>query len=189
MAAITVDCHDLALRGLKDPYTGEVMTFKMVLGNGAPRVYSDNAFSPTAEYDSSEKAFLAIHTRDGMAGAIADHEPVLCPYSGVPMRLVASEGSYRWVGGFDPTLPIYEAPDFINRVRQRNGELVGEPRHSVGFARVSEANVDIPTDVNVDGVQLTADSEDAIRKIVDGPAKVKKTVVAVNGRKKQKAQQ
>lgn len=184
MATVIIDCKDNALRGIKDPYTGEKLEFKLALGGGAPRIFSSNAASPSSLYDTPQAAYRFAHTRDGVQGAVGDHEPVRCPYTGAPMIMEGSDGLYSWSGGFDPTVPTTDIAKYIDNVRTRNGVLVGEPRQPAPVASVTEAGSDVvPSDVDVSGISLTKEVEDAVRGIVDGP-KAKKTVVGVNGRKK-----
>lgn len=186
MATVIIDCKDNALRGVRDPYSNEVLEFKLALGGGAPRIFSSNAVSPTTPRETSQEAYILAHTRAGVQGALGDHEAVRCPYTGKPMMLVGSEGAYRWLGGFDPTTPTTDIPAYINLVRTRDGVLQGEERSAAPFTQVVEQGSDVvPSDVDVSGLSLTKDTEDTVRAIVDGPAP-KKTVVAVNGRKKKK---
>lgn len=167
---VIIDCQDLALRGLKDPYTGKPQTFKMVLsGSGEPRVFSPDAFSPTQTFATSQEAFLALHMRDGMAGAVGDREPVVCAYTGEPLFLTSSDDGYYWSGGFDPTLPIYNATDFINKVRMRKGVLEGDERAKAPDAFVSEGGVvEMPEAVHLGPTDISRETEDTLRKIVDG---------------------
>lgn len=183
MPTVIIDCHDLALRGLRDPYSNEVLEFKMVLGNGKPRLFSPNATSPTLPQETSVAAYRVVHTRGGIDGALGDREIVRCPYTGEVMRPANDESGYYWIGGFDPTIPVLTATEFINKIRMRDGKLDGEPRKDPPFASVVEAGSDVvPVDVKVGELELTKDVEDTVRDIVDGP-KPKKTVVGVNGRK------
>lgn len=184
MATVIIDCRDNALRGLRDPYTGEPLEFKLALGGGAPRIFSSNAASPANLFDTPQAAYQFAHTRDGVQGALGDHEPVRCPYTGAPMVMEGSDGLYSWSGGFDPTVPTTDIPKYIDTIRMRNGVLEGAPRQPAPVATVIESGSDVvPSDVDVSGISLSTEVEDAIRGIVDGP-KPKKTVVGVNGRKK-----
>lgn len=179
MSVLTIDCHDNALRGLKDPYTGVEQTFKMILGRGQPRVFSPNAFSPRTRYAKSQDAFLAIHARGGIVGALGDREVVRCPYTGEVMRMVNDGDGFFWDGGFDPTLPIYTAEVFMNLIRMRDGKLSEDRRVKPPRTTVTENNVDIPTDVDVNVKGPDENTEDLIRKLVDGPSKTKPTTVTM----------
>lgn len=181
-----IDCFDPALRHVKDPYTGKEMKFKLMLRDGLhPLLFAPDAFSPGQIFDSAQKAFDALHRRDGMYGALGPRDAVVCPYTGKPMQLMPVEGlGYRWEGGFDPTVPLYSASEFIDLVRTRNGKLEGKPRHPVPSSQVAEHGTDITaTDVDVAVNEPGVAAEETVREIVDGPAP-KKTVVAVDGRRK-----
>ena len=182
MATMIIDCFDNRLRGVKDPYTGKEMTFKMAIGNGKPRLFSDNAYSPSTPVKSSVTAYHNAHTRDGIVGALPDAAPVTCPYTGEVMRLESSDEGYYWSGGFDPTLPLFTADRFIEQVLQRAG--TGPTIPPIPETNVLEKNIDIPTDVNIETPSLGNEVEDAVRDIIDG--KKTKKVVAVNGRKRAK---
>ena len=182
MPTMIIDCFDNRLRGVKDPYTGKEMTFKMTIGMGTPRVFSDNAYSPTTPVKSSVTAYHNAHTRDGIVGALPDSVPVTCPYTGEVMHLKSSDEGYYWEGGFDPTLPLFTSDRFIEQVLKRAGK--GPTVQPAPEAQVLEKNTDIPTDVDVSTPSLGTDVEDTIRDIIDG--KRTRKSVAVNGRKRAK---
>lgn len=182
--AITIDCFDLALRGLKDPYTGVELTFKLILsGGGAPRMFSPNAYSISTVYPTSEECLRKATARNGIEGVIELGASLKCPYTGAPLLITGNkEVGYHLLGGFDPTIPLFEAPDFIEKVTSVDG-VSAHPKRTIPYAKViSRDESEAPEIETPDALDISQDSLDVIKAIVDGP-KSKKTV-AVNGRKK-----
>lgn len=186
---LIIECHDPTVRGIKDPYTGKELEFYLSLTGGlAPKMFAKNAYSISTRYPTSQEALRKATSRQGVEGAVNLGADLVCPYLGTPLRLTGdAETGYYLVGGFDPTIPIFDAPTFLERVTSVGG-VSTHPKRTIPYAKVvNRDESEAPEIAAPEAQDITQDSLDVIKSLVDGPAKTKKTSVAVNGRKKKAA--
>lgn len=121
--ATRVKCTGAAYRGLMNRYTGKPVTVEMIVSPGSvpmfhawPRTYSTADVFPTFE-----DARRMWDREDGVFGTKGKAAPLVCAYSGEPLRPVRlADGRWTFDGGFDPNM-LHTREEFLGYMRMRDG--------------------------------------------------------------------
>lgn len=119
--AMTTKVTSDLFKGLRNPYTGEVMEVIMTVNPGREPVFSSpGTYSTGDSFDTSEECIAAWNRRDGVSG-LKTGMPIVCAYTKEPLRLVQGfGGKWRFVGGFDPHM-FFARDEFLRLANMRDG--------------------------------------------------------------------
>lgn len=114
------DCTGPTFEGLKNLYTGEPLGAKMsVTATGRMRYFAPDTYSPSDFFPTAKDAYRAWNRVDGVEG-LKDGQPLVCAYTGDPLKLVHSENGWHYEGGFDPHL-LRNRAEFLRFATMRAG--------------------------------------------------------------------
>ena len=116
----TYDVTANGFRDLKNPYTGETMRVKMIVGAGEPKFFCPDTYSTAARFGDERTRYNMWCRTDGVL-ATKVGEPLRCAYTGEFLTPVWDAGGYYFVGGFDPRIPRSKQ-QFLHFAWMRNGE-------------------------------------------------------------------
>lgn len=105
--------------GITNPYTGEPMVVKMVVGCGPePLFHAPDTYSPN-DVQSTTKLLYELWSRvDGRQG-LRTGQPK-CAYTGKPLTVTEFAGGYHFTGGFDPRM-LLPRGEFLYYATMRDG--------------------------------------------------------------------
>ncbi len=114
------DCTGPTFDGLENPYTGKPLGAKMsVTKTGRMRFFAPDTYSTSDFYPTAKDAYRAWNRANGVEG-LKDGQPIVCAYTGDPLKLVHSEDGWRYEGGFDPHL-LRTRAEFLRLATMRGG--------------------------------------------------------------------
>lgn len=127
-----------AFADLVNPYTGlPVEVMMMTTKTGVPKFYAPKTYS-THQYFGSRAAAYAAWCRSLGIDDVRKGQPVVCAYTGEPLRLVKDEYGFHYEGGFDPRR-FYTRAEFLYFATMRNGvSKYGKPGEDRKLESVKE---------------------------------------------------
>lgn len=128
--SINIVVDDTVFKGLRDPYTDQPITVRVVAGrSGPPLFFSPDAFDPTVPETSPVDLFKKLSTRRGVIGVAREDAALICPYTGEVLTVRSTETGLAYVeGGFSPSTPVPNRMDFARAIWMRGGEIPEELR-------------------------------------------------------------
>ncbi len=110
------------LRNLVDAYTGKLMEVRVVYSGKTGCMYmAPGAYTPSDWQKDMAKLLDEASTRRGMVGAVQGDPH--CPYTGKKLALEADpELGFRFVGGWNPAMPVDSPEMFAYLARRRDGK-------------------------------------------------------------------
>lgn len=116
----TYDVTANGFRDLRNPYTGEPMNVKMLVGSGEPMFFCPDTYS-TAERFPDGRTMYNMWCRTGGVLSTKVGEPLRCAYTGEFLQPAEDAGGHYFKGGFDPRIPRTRR-QFLHFAWMRNGE-------------------------------------------------------------------
>lgn len=114
------ECNAARFRGLKNPYTGEDVRVKMVVTkDGTSKFFAPDTYTPSEVFRTAADAFRHWNRANGVEG-VKSGKPVVCAYTGDPLKPVRTPDGYCYEGGFNPHM-LYDRDTFIYYMRMRDG--------------------------------------------------------------------
>lgn len=108
--------------GLVNPYTGEPMRVKMVVGCGPePLFHAPDTFSTNDLQKSTNRLYelwSRVNGRQGLRSGIPK-----CAYTGEPLTVAEFDGGYHFIGGFNPKV-LMPRDKFLYYATMRDGKAV-----------------------------------------------------------------
>ena len=115
---VTVTSRDF--EGIVNPYTGEPVRVKMVVGCGPePLFHAPDTFS-TNDLQESTRRLYELWSRVGGRQGLRTGAPK-CAYTGEPMTVAEFDGGYHFVGGFNPKV-LMTRDEFLYYATMRDGK-------------------------------------------------------------------
>ena len=116
----TYDVTANGFRDLKNPYTGEPMRVKMLVGAGEPKFFCPDTYSTAERFKDGRTMYNMWCRTDGVL-ATKVGEPIRCAYTGEFLVPAEDAGGHYFTGGFDPRIPRTKQ-QFLHFAWMRNGE-------------------------------------------------------------------
>lgn len=108
-------------RGLRNPYTGELMVVKMAVpDSGSPLFFAPDTFSHAKHWPTAKEAIDAWDCEDGVSG-VKDRSCLVCPYTGKPLSVREDAAGFYLDGGFDPRR-LMRDDEFVYYASMRGGK-------------------------------------------------------------------
>lgn len=105
------------------PYTGEKLEVHMVVQPGSVTYSAPKAFTLHEPVATMEELLLRASMRNGVTGSVPGKGPVICAYTGEPLRLrTLPDGRVCFTGGFNPRAMSESLGEFVYKASMRNGE-------------------------------------------------------------------
>lgn len=113
-------CTAEEFRSLVCPYTGRPLQVYMLIVPGQrPMFHAPEAYAPAIPYESKETSYRMWNRKNGVEGLKSD-TPIVCAYTGEPLRPMSDPHGFWYSGGFDPRR-FYPREDFLRLASSRNG--------------------------------------------------------------------
>ena len=157
------DCSGPRFGAMKNPYTGEIIRVKMSTSStGAIRFFAPDTYSPTNVYPTAKEAYRNWNRVNGVEG-VKDGKPIVCAYTGRPLRLVKTDDGFCYEGGFNIHL-MYDRPTFLHFATMRDGvseypepspeERIGAPAPKGRITKRQAKHADeMKTELTEDGIR------------------------------------
>lgn len=116
----TYDATSDDFRNLKNPYTGEAMHVKMLVGSGEPKFFCPDTYSTAMRFPGGREMYAAWCRTDGVLNT-REGEPIRCAYTGEFLTPEQDDGGHYFSGGFDPRIPRPK-DEFLHFAWMRKGE-------------------------------------------------------------------
>ena len=114
------ECSGQRFDGLLNPYTGKPLRPKMaVTAQGRIRFFAPDTYSPAQPFPTANAAFRAWNRVNGVEG-LKDGSPIVCAWTGRPLKLVHDGEGWHYEGGYDPHL-MFSRAEFLYYATMRDG--------------------------------------------------------------------
>ena len=116
------DCDGVDFDGLRNPYTGKrVRTKMLVMPDGRALFGAPGEYSPGVHpCATSQEAFRLWDRVDGREGLRAAAGPVVCAWTGEPLRPRKTDRGWTLEGGFDPS-QFRPREEYLHFMKMRGG--------------------------------------------------------------------
>lgn len=176
-----IECNAPLFRGLKNPYTGQPITVKMlVTPNSEPMFFAPDTYSTAAFMATATSAVEHWNRVDGVRGLKDTSGLMKCAYTGEPLSLSRVEGKWYFVGGFNPNA-LTTRDEFLYYVSMRDGVPSDQFPEVTKLTRATCVDMEPHVYETEEPVEQTTESEnlvaDMIEKLGDKSGCEKKTIV------------